>query len=97
MTFEEYRDYWRQVHTNPKDLDESNILNWYHNSEGGRYVSDIKTRIMSCINTHIPVRTIDMPIYKEQARINRYLKKYKNMLKRKHEMEKDFVISSLEI
>lgn len=46
---------------------------------------------MGCINTHIPVRTIDIKIYKEQAQINRYLKKYKEMIKRKNDMEQDFV------
>ena len=91
MKYEEYREYWRKVHTNPEDLAEEIIRNWYNNAEAGRYVSDIKTRIIHCINTHIPVRTIDMKIYKEQAQINRYLKKYKKMIKRKNDMEKDFV------
>lgn len=91
MTYEEYREYWRMVHTNPEDLAEEIIRNWYNNAEAGIYVSDIKTRIIHCINTHIPVRTIDMKIYKEQAQINRYLKKYKKMIKRKNDMEKDFV------
>lgn len=90
MTYEEYREFWKKIHTKPKDLDEIVIRNWYNNSEAGKYVSDIKTRIMRCINTHIPVRTIDMKIYKEQAQINRYLKKYKEMIKRKNDMEQDF-------
>jgi len=91
MTFEEYKEFWKKFHTDPKDLDEILIRNWYNNSEACRYVSDIETRIMSCINTHIPVRTIDIKIYKEQAQINRYLKKYKEMIKRKNDMEQDFV------
>ena len=97
MTYEEYREFWKKIHTNPKDLDEILIKNWYNNSEAGRYVSNIETRIMHCINTHIPVRTIDMKIYKEQAQINRYLKKYKEMIKRKNDMEQDFDVSSFQI
>lgn len=90
MTYEEYKDYWKMIHTNPADLDEKIIQNWYYNSECGRYVSDIKSRNIRFINTHIPVRTIDIKIYKEQAQINRYFKKYKKMIKRKNSMEQDF-------
>ena len=97
MTYEEYKEFWNEVHTKPEDLDEIVIKNWYNNSESGRYASDIKTRIMHCINTHIPVRTIDIKSYKEQAQINLYLKKYREIIKRKNDMEKDFVVSSFQI
>lgn len=91
MTYEEYREYWRMTPTKSEYLDEKVIRNWYNYSESGRYVSDIKTRIMRCINTHIPVRTIDIKIYKEQAQINRYLKKYKKIIDKKIKLEQDFV------